>query len=291
VDCLGCRCIYDLDNNCTVAGGDLGLFAGCWLCCDTEPCWEENACEDKDFDCNGCVAGGDLGWFAGAWLKTCEELDPMVDYPACRQCQGPVICPWPTGRGRATGATAAASVQRPGDAEDTVQLALRLTTHQAGRSELDQLSHAGPHAVKAGDRLYAEVWVREDSPTSEGLTAVFTDVFYDVTQFAVVSVNSGDVLTLFAEPRVQSDHGVVRRVGGATMKSGFGVNGWARAGVVELRALSDVQRPIVTVRPAEQEAVSRRAQGLVPIDRIEIVTVDATIGDTLKTKRVPRGQR
>lgn len=89
----GCLCIYDLDGNCAVAGGDLGLFAGCWLCCNTDQCWQENACAGTDFDCNGCVGGGDLGWFAGRWMKTCDEVDPTDDYPPCRSCDGQVVCP------------------------------------------------------------------------------------------------------------------------------------------------------------------------------------------------------
>ncbi len=291
VEIAGCRCVYDLDNNCTVAGGDLGLFAGCWLCCDTEPCWEENTCEDKDFDCNGCVAGGDLGWFAGAWLKSCDELDPIADYPGCRECDGPIVCPWPGGGGRAAGATAMASVQRPDDAEGTVKLALRLTMHQTGRSEIDPLSRTRLRAIDAGDRLYAEVWVRDDSPSSKGLTAVFADLLLDPAQFDVISIDPGQTFTLFAELGTKADAGVVRRIGGATMDTGVGTDGWVLVSAVELEALTHVSRPSVTLRPAAQEAVSRRGQGLVRDDRIEIVTADGMIGDSPKTKRVPRGQR
>ncbi len=283
----GCPCIYDLDNNCTVAGGDLGLFAGCWLLCEGDPGWEGSTCEDKDFDCNGCVAGGDLGWFAGAWLKNCDELDPVVGYPACRQCDGEIVCPWPSG-GAAGTRNAVAVAPDSVAAGGVVKLALRIARHQSQRSKLPNLAHPRAGAIKAGEHLYAEVWTRDDSSSSQGLTAVFTDVFYDRSQFEVISVDAGDVFTLFAEPYVSADEGVIRRVGGATMESGFGVEAWVRVAVVEFRALSGMKRPVVTVRPVAGEAASRRGQGLVPNDRIEIVTGDRMIGESPKTKRAPR---
>ena len=81
----------DLDGNCTVGGGDFGLFAGCWLSTQTGP---GEPCEFMDFDCNGTVAGGDFALFSGAWLKNCEDLDATA-YAWCWTCYGPVVCPWP----------------------------------------------------------------------------------------------------------------------------------------------------------------------------------------------------
>ena len=73
--------------------GALGLFAGCWLCCSNEPCWQADGCFEKDLDCNGCVVGGDLGLFAGPWLTTCDAIDAQIGYPLCQVCSGQVDCP------------------------------------------------------------------------------------------------------------------------------------------------------------------------------------------------------
>jgi len=87
-----CPFIYDLDGSCFVDSGDLGLFAACWLLSEGEAGWDENSCADKDFDCSGTVDATDSGLFAGAWMKGHEEIDP-TNYPACRYCEGTVVCP------------------------------------------------------------------------------------------------------------------------------------------------------------------------------------------------------
>ena len=99
VNVFFCPCDYDLDGNCNIAGGDLGLFAPCWSVCDSDPEWDQFSCADKDFDCSGCVSGGDLGWFAGVWLQTCDAIDHFADYPPCRPCSSPVSCTGRAARG------------------------------------------------------------------------------------------------------------------------------------------------------------------------------------------------
>jgi hypothetical protein len=89
----GCPCIYDLDGSCFVDAADLGLFAGCWLCEEGQPCWADNDCVLKDWDDSGVIDAADLGLFAGAWLKGCDELDP-TEYVGSWYCEGDIICPW-----------------------------------------------------------------------------------------------------------------------------------------------------------------------------------------------------
>jgi len=272
VECLGCWCIYDLDNNCTAAGGDLGLFAGCWLCCDTEPRWEENACESKDFDCNGCVAGGDLGWFAGAWLKRCDELDPVANYPDCRDCEAPIVCPWPGDSRSATTSVGAAPSDVPeSDGAGAVKLTLRLVRKLAGSAESAALEPSVVSELERGERVYAEIWATDEAPSSGGITAVFADLFFDPTQLRVLAVDPGDVFTLFAANESTTEYGTVRGVGGATLEPSIGVGSWVRVSAVELQALGNVRAPRVSIRPIVGEAVSRRGLGLVPQDQVEIV--------------------
>jgi hypothetical protein len=45
---IGCPCIYDLDGSCTIAAGDLGIFAACWGCCEGDDCWLTGDCALKN---------------------------------------------------------------------------------------------------------------------------------------------------------------------------------------------------------------------------------------------------
>ncbi|MCH8854052.1 MAG: hypothetical protein IID41_15590, partial [Planctomycetes bacterium] len=260
VECLGCPCIYDLDNNCLVAGGDLGLFAGCWLCGNADPCWEVNNCEEKDFDCNGSVAGGDLGWFAGAWLKSCDELDPMVDFPPCRQCDGPIVCPWPGGGG-----------PPPPAMEGPVSLALRLTQAPTAVTVSAEIDSLAIRDLEGGEHVFAEVWVRDGSGVGEGVTAVFADVFFDPSEFQVVEVSAGETFTMFSNPTIDGENGVVRRVGGATVEPNHGIGTWNLVSTVELQALTDVKAPRVRIQLSGDEAISLRGYGLVPHENVRIL--------------------
>jgi hypothetical protein len=111
----------------------------------------------------------------------------------------------------------------------------------------------------------------DNSPTSDGLTVVFTNLRYDSSEFEVVSIDPGETFTLFSEPNVEGDEGIVRRVGGATLEPDHGARGWTRVSVVELRALEDIARPSLTIRPSEGEAVSRRGYGLVPAHCVKVL--------------------
>lgn len=268
VECLGCRCIYDLDNNCNIAGGDLGWFAPCWLCQNGQACWDANNCEQKDFDCNGTVAGGDLGWFAAGWLKSCAELDPMTYFPACHACNGPIVCPWPSAQGMRASADFAIA---PTVGEGIVRLALRLVRVPSQLGEANSVVHSKLGRILTGERIYAEVWVKDTMPGSDGLTAVFTDVRYDPSQLRAISVNPGGAFSLFAVPVVDNAVGAVHRAGGATMEANKGVETWSRVSVIEFEALSDMGKPSISVAPADNEAISARGRGLVPNDRVTIL--------------------
>ncbi len=265
-----CPCIYDLDANCNIAAGDLGLFAPCWGCCDDQPCWDEHTCQDKDFDCNGCVSGGDLAWFAAGWNKSCNDIDPVADYPPCRECEGPVYCA-DAAATQSSGGIAAGPVLAGdlGTTEDVVELAVSLRRDNRSDYEVDQLDVQNLRRVTAGERVFAEVWAKDFNPSSQGLTAVFADLYFDSGQFRVVSVDPGDTFTLFAESDLEGDFGVVRGLGGATMEPNHGTDRWTRVSVVELQALVDGVGPTVIVRPIKGEAVSRYAYGLVTDVRVK----------------------
>jgi hypothetical protein len=277
---VGCPCIYDLDDNCNVAGGDLGIFAGCWQCADSSPCWTQYNCTDKDFDCSGSVSGGDLGWFAGAWTMTCGEVDPVGGYPPCQQCNGPIVCPTPPGGSAATalgelsasGNVAGVTVESgKKTSEVLVELAVRLTREPDQADTRPRLVSRQLGKVRAGEHVFAEVWAADRSVSSRGLTAVFADLDYDPSRFAVVDVHSGNLFALFSDPTVDSTIGVVNHAGGATLEPAWGVDEWVRVSVVELEAQVDVHRPSVTVCPSQGEAVSRLGYGLVPSNQVKVV--------------------
>ena len=268
-----CRCIYvaEEEDNCTISGGDLGYFAGCWECADDDPsppCWSDEGCSYYDYDGNGAVHGGDLAWLSVAWNRDCAELDPLVDFP--EPCDGEIVCPWPeSSGGKSAGSSAAGATVVT---EEPVMLTLRLGRRPSRHRQARRIDAGAPTTFKAGAHVFAEVWARDGATASDGLTAVFTDVFYEPSQFEVVSINPGDPFTLFTEPRVDATEGVVRGVGGATMEAGYGAKRWTRVSVVELRALRDVARPRVMLRPSEGEAISRRGKGLVSNNLVRIIS-------------------
>jgi len=267
VECVGCRCIYDLDNNCNIAGGDLGWFAPCWLCQSGQPCWDANDCEQKDWDCNGTVAGGDLGWFAAGWLKSCDQLDPVISYPSCQICNGPVVCPWPSVReGRSTMANAGAASLREG----TVRLAVRLVRALSDSAEAEYISQSSLGRFLVGESVFAEIWAKDTTPGSDGLTAAFVDVHFDPLELRAVGVEPGGAFNLFRTSEISGAGGVVHRAGGATMEAGQGAGTWSRVAVVKFEVVADLTRPRITVLPAPGESIAARGRGLVPSDRITI---------------------
>jgi len=294
VDIGGCCCIYNLEDSggaCLVDGGDLSLFAPCWTCGANDACWIANDCPAKDFDCNGFVGGGDLGWFAGVFNLSCDELDATANYPPCRQCDGPIVCPWvdPVCPAPSATATAPASAVEPisPDAEETgalVEMAVKITRERTDQLEIGRFVSPYLGRVEQGELLWAEVWVRDLTLSSRGLTAVFADVSYDPALFTVIAVTPSPVYSLFAETALVSEQGVAG-VGGATLEPGWGMGRWVRVAVVELEALTDLTYPAVTVRPREQDAVSGFGRGLVPIDRIQVIDGPS------KTKGFRRTQR
>ena len=268
---IGCRCVYDLDGNCFIGAGDLGLFAECWDCCEGEGCWTASDCVAKDFDCDGCVGGGDLGWFAVAWERSCDELDPIAEYPPCRECDGPVLCSPPDLSGGPTAYHSSGEMPDPAEAPAETRLTVLLATAASNESELGELEFPQPAGIHAGDHVYVEVWARDDAADSSGLTTVFADVYFDPSQFAVVGIDPGETFVLFSAPTVDPEAGIVRHVGGATMEAGHGAHAWTRVAVVELQALTDVGEPYVELQPSVGEAVSARGRGLIPAKKLGII--------------------
>jgi FG-GAP repeat len=279
-----CGCIYDLDDNCNVSGGDFGLFAPCWNVGDTDPEWTANNCRDKDFDLSGSVGGGDLGWFAGAWNTTCDLIDPIANYPAVRQCAAPIVCP--LAAPASTPAAASLEVEKQAaTSEDSVILSLRLEGLTRPDLRTSRLSISNATGVKEGERIRAEVWVNDTSATTNGLSVVYADLDFDPSRFEVVSIESGDSFTLFSDPFVTDSEGVVRQIGGATLDSGIAANSWVHVATVELEALMKVRSANISLRPSEGEAVSRYGKGLVSSDQIQVIT-----RSTIKPDRIRKAQ-
>jgi len=252
-----CPCVYDLDDNCNIAAGDLGLFAPCWSLCEGDPEWDTNNCGRKDFDCSGCVSGGDLGWFAGSWQKSCGEIDPTSDYPACRTCDSPVYC----SDGPATVAGTATEHPMSRSATDTTQNSSVLLSFRTSPFRV----------LHPGDIVSVEVVAADMFASSEGLTAVYTDVHYDPDQLEVVSVDSGETYTVLSHPVVGNDAGEVVGLGGATMEPDHGVGTWTVVGTLDFRARVDTASPEISVEPSAGEAVSRYRFGLVPRAQIQVL--------------------
>jgi hypothetical protein len=274
---VGCDCIYDVDGNCYIAAGDLGLIAGCWDCMDGDACWMADGCWDMDFDCNGRISGGDLGWYAVDWLQDCADVDATL-YPPCNYCEGAVICyegkldaddaevdedeplvPSQPGGQPGPPALMAAPVQ--------ITLLLQDEPTAAG-VEIDPWA-APVRNVAAGELVYAEVWAKHNHMGSDGLTAVFVDLDFDSEKFAVADIESANPFVLFSDPQVQV--GTVSSLGGATMSAGHGANEWVRVGTVTFEALESAGRVSISVDLIEREAVSARGLGLVPADDVEIL--------------------
>ncbi len=266
-----CPCIYDLDNNCNVAGGDLGLFAPCWNLNDADLDWDTFDCHHKDFDMSGTVSGGDLGWFAGSWNTTCDLIDPIADYPAQRQCTPPLVCPLMTPLGSPAFTGIAAENQSKNN-EDSVILSLRLDVPQHSKLPRWRRNIASAARLREGERIRAEVWVKDTSAMSSGLTVVYVDLNFDPSQLEVVSIKRGETFSLFFDPTVAHTDGVVHQLGGATLDYGIAANSWVQVATVELEALIDAPRVIVSLRPSDGEAVSRYGRGLVPTDQIQVIS-------------------
>ncbi len=152
-----------------------------------------------------------------------------------------------------------------------VSLALRLTkapTEIVASAELDSSTSSD---LDRGEHLYAEVWVRDSSGVSEGVTAVFTDVFFDPSEFQVVEVSAGETFTMFSNPMIDGENGVVRRVGGATMVPNHGIGTWNLVSTVELQALTDMKAPHISIQLSGDEAISLRGYGLVPHENVRIL--------------------
>ncbi len=282
-----CPCIFDLDNNCNIGGGDLGVFAPCWSLINTDPTWDTLGCVDKDFDCNGTVSGGDLGWFAAGWNRSCFGINASIEYPPCRVCSGPVTCPSAASRSLNKQPVTSLKLDpqsSPADSSVLLSLSLQKTITQA-QSPMS-IGRIALGWVKAGEHVFAEVWAKDLDASADGLTAVFADIQFDASKFVVVSVDSDETFTLFADPIIQENVGIVSHVGGATLDASHGAGAWTRVGVVELEALVNVIRPTVSLSPSQGEAVSLYGLGLVPVNEIRVIS-----GQSSKVKAKRNGVR
>ncbi|UCE58730.1 MAG: LamG domain-containing protein, partial [Phycisphaerales bacterium] len=149
--------VYDLDPDCLINTSDLGPFGGCFGECEPtlgDPeWWAPGGCHESDFDCTGCVIAGDVGWFAAGWLKRCYEI-PQEDWPPCRRTGG--------GAGRE-------------EASDDGEVLIRWSTVATGQQGRDR--SVKPRRLRtghrAGDQFDVQLWVRDDTTDSRGLSAVF----------------------------------------------------------------------------------------------------------------------
>jgi hypothetical protein len=267
----GCCCIYDLDDNCMVAAGDVGLFAPCWQCSDTEACWDQWQCSEKDFDCSGQVAGGDLGWFSTGWLKSCSDIDPEVDHPACQACDGQIVCPANSGE---------CDNVPPGPAPELPLAKLTPRTRDQGRvyisAELFTFSFA-PSSGEPTDQTILEgavvnvhIEAMDLRKGTQGLTSAFVDVSWDPEQFEYVEIVPGPALTLFNDPVVNVGEGHVHRLGGATLEPGWAAGSEGTVGTLRLRALQTIADPVVDMILSPGESVSAWGQGLVPESVVDV---------------------
>lgn len=266
----GSQCVYDLDGNCLTAGGDLGVFAGCWLCSDGQPCWDPDVCPRADFDCNGTVAGGDLGWFAVAWQRQCEDLDAATELPPCKRCGGLVRCPWPE-QEDCVPLQPGPAPQMPEERAATqpqVELQARLIAAPTRSDKAERLRSGQVGAIEVGQRFFAEVWARDLAADSQGLTGVFVDLHFNPADVAVSRVIPTETYGLFADANVLAEAGIIRRLGGATLESGHGAGEWVRVATVELEALHHLKSADVTITPAAQEAVSAVGRGHIPDEQL-----------------------
>jgi len=135
--------------------------------------------------------------------------------------------------------------------------------------------------VGYGDRVRADVFVKDTHPDGNGLTVVYADVDFDTSQFRVASVEAADPFNLFADETAIDETGLIR-VGGATLDPHVGANTWIRVASVEFEAISSLARPIFNVRPSAGEAVARYGVGLVPTNSVVVV---ADLGTKLGNRR------
>ena len=170
----------------------------------------------------------------------------------------------------------------PEEDSTLVLLTAHLSRELGSVSELDQAGPVALDSIEEGNRIFAEVWVKDVSPASEGLTAVFADLAYDGSQFKVVGAYPSEIFALFSQPSVESDVGIVRQLGGATMEAGHGAGTWARVAIVELEALANVDVPSVVVRPSAGQGISARGRGLIPDDHVRILTHRRASGSVRK---------
>lgn len=267
-------CVYDKTEDGFVNAGDLGIFAGSWLTSPGNPRFDPRC----DFDCNGFVAAGDLGWFAGAWLRSCGELT-NDDLPPCRRCVTPAQNTSEALPGMdivtTMGPERTSSRSRIADygplATNQVLIGSRVV-RAAGIADVSAGANLprSDRSFNAGEDFYFEVWARDNTDQSHGLTAVFVDVALDPSQVGIGTIDHGSVFSSFSSADVGQRR--IGRLGGANLGEGIGVNEWTRVAVVQLSALVNLPNgPVLRITPSN-DGVSGFGRGTIPYRGIRIVS-------------------
>ncbi|UCE58729.1 MAG: hypothetical protein JSU63_14950 [Phycisphaerales bacterium] len=267
-------CFSDVDGDGSTNTLDIWLFGECLgLCEQPEPPWgADTRCARVDFDCSGCAAAGDIGWFAAAWMTDCDQL-AVEDMPPCRRPGKGVA----RGGTSGDGAVGSSAGRRPDGARDSVgsgsllnDVLIRWAT-VARRQGRDAPLTVRPLKMgyRAGDQFDVQLWVRDDTTDSRGLSAVFVDLTFDPTEVAVDHIDHGSTYTMFASGEIGAQS--IGRLGGASLEPGVAVGAWTRFAAVRMTVLVDLPRgPHLEVRPA-YDGVAGLGRGTISHDRIRVI--------------------
>jgi hypothetical protein len=210
-------CRFDLDGSEWIAGGDFGIFSGCFGACYPagDPCLAGNFDEDMD----GCVGGGDFGVFSGCFARTCEQ---------CPTCFGPP--------------SAGKNLAEPDDGS-RARLALIVVGASSPADVLTRLP-ASRSGFAVGDVVWLELWAQGGRPADgkeEGLAAVYANLTFDHTRLALGKIVPSGQFPLFAGGTTGAADGLVEALGGCAPlgEAALGTGGtWVRVAGLQLKATS-----------------------------------------------------
>ncbi|MBN1513305.1 MAG: CotH kinase family protein [Phycisphaerae bacterium] len=210
-------CRFDLDGSEWIAGGDFGVFSGCFGACypPGDPCLTSNFDEDVD----GCVGGGDFGLFSGCFAQTCDQ---------CPTCFGPP----PAGK----------RLAEPDDGS-RARLALVVVAAPSPAGVVTTLPECRS-GFAVGDVVWLELWAQGGRPADgkeEGLAAVYVDLTFDHTRLALGEIVPSGHFPLFACGTTGAADGLVKALGGCAPlgEAALGTGGtWVRVAGLQLKATS-----------------------------------------------------
>jgi len=121
----------------------------------------------------------------------------------------------------------------------------------------------------AGEQFDVELWVRDGTAGSRGLTAVFMNLMFHTAQVSVDGIDHGSTFTTFASGEIGARS--ITGLGGATMDQGVAVAAWAHVATVRMTALQNLPRgPALDVRPV-YDGVAGVGRGTIPGDQIHVI--------------------